>query len=111
MTQAIVSLLLNAILIGRFGIAGCAMTALVVESLGLVLYTRAFRDIAVISADRFVLKPAAASVIMALFLYATTGFNIALEVLGGALAYVLALYLIKGITRDELNMIYRELAG
>ncbi|MBF0538354.1 MAG: polysaccharide biosynthesis C-terminal domain-containing protein, partial [Nitrospirae bacterium] len=111
LAQAIVSILLNAVFIGSFGIAGCAMAMLLVESLGFVLYARVFRDIAVISVHRFMLKPVAASAIMALFLYATTGFNIAFEVLAGGLVYVVTLYLIKGITRDELRVIYRGLLG
>ncbi|MBF0609071.1 MAG: oligosaccharide flippase family protein [Candidatus Magnetobacterium sp. LHC-1] len=111
LVQAIVSLLLNAMLIGSFAIVGCAITALVVEALGLLLYVRAFRDIATIAVHRFILKPVVASAIMALFLYTTSGFNIAIEVLGGALVYIVSLYLIKGITRDELSMIYRGISG
>ncbi len=106
-TQAIASIVLNLVLIGSFGIAGCAIAALMVEALGLILYDRAFKNIASISAYRFIPKPLIATAIMALFLSITSGFNIVFKLLGGAFLYVLALYLIKGITRDELDIIYK----
>lgn len=109
---AIINVSTNFILIPLLGLKGAAIATVLAEASGFVVMYVGFRRIVYIPFAKYIFKPLLASVIMLLFLFwglNRVNLNIFLLVIGGALIYFVFLYLIKGITRGEIQLIQKTL--
>ena len=111
--QAVVNVSLNFLLIPAWGISGAAIAVIAAQSVGIFFYFRAFREVVYIEIFRQFLKPAAACLLMVIFLYFSQiiySFNVFFSIFGGALIYLLMLLLLKAITQEDY-MVLKELKG
>jgi O-antigen/teichoic acid export membrane protein len=112
--QALLNIILNFFLIPPWGIVGAAISTLAAEFAGFFLYYREFNKIVSVPIHNYFLKPLLSIVIMTLFLQfllLKTNMNIFLLIILGASIYFLSLYIMNGITRDDLiniRMLIRE---
>ena len=104
--QSLVNIVINLALIPPLGMMGAAIGTVSAEIIGLPLYYRGFKKIVAAPFHGYILKPLIASVVMGMFLYwGLHGLNLNVFVLvfGGIFIYFLSLFILKGITREELK--------
>lgn len=105
---AVLSIVLNLILIPRFSYFGAAFVAVFVEVL--ICFTTAyvvFRSTRIGPELKVFLKSFIATLIMAFILFLIKSWGLAALILIGALVYFLALYLLKGFSKKDLLEIIR----
>lgn len=105
-TGAVVNVMLNLILIPRYGIVGASIATLISHSLtaGLIIghilpATRVYN----IAGCKAMLRPLAASVVMGAYVYYVR-FHLALAIMGGAIIFFLTMLLIQGIDRQDIQL-------
>jgi len=106
--HALIVIGLNFILIPPLGLIGAAIATGLGEFLVIFLSYREFNKIISVPFHGYILKPLFASAIMILFLYwglNGLNLNLFLSIFGGAMIYFVSLYLIKGITSEDIRMI------
>jgi len=106
---AIVNILSNCILIPPMGIAGAAIATVLAEASGFCIMYSGFQRITRVSILPYVVKPLSASAVMLVFLYGSAVFtqNLFVRICGSVVVYAAFLYLLKEITRDDLDQVYR----
>lgn len=109
--QAAVNILLNFILIPQMGITGAAISTVFSEFIGFLFYYHEFNKVVQVPIYNYVLRPIIATVIMSLFLKLGLELNIIFVIPAGAAIYAVSLYLIKGITRDDLSLVQNIFRG
>ena len=101
-----VNFVLNLILIPTYSSFGSGLATIICEFVLLIicfylvsveLHTFALASVAI--------RPAIACGVMGLFLYVFHWLNLAILIAGGALVYFVALYLLRGITKDEMALV------
>ena len=103
-TVTTVNIVLNLILIPRFGLGGAAFATVAAEAVALLFYYREFGKMIKTKVYSYLPRPLLASLIMVIFLRFFASGNIFLLIPGGACIYLVSLYLVKGITREELRL-------
>ncbi len=110
--QAAIAIVLNFILIPPLGLVGASVATVIGEICGLLMYYRKLGKIINLSIDNYILKLLFASVVMGLFLLISFDWNFFALMIAGVSIFLAILYLIKGITIEEIrflkNAIYRE---
>lgn len=103
---ALLNVVLNLLLIPRFSYSGAAIATIATESvlLGLYFYFVS-RYLYRLPLHKVVVKPLIACLAMALFVYFCGGINLAALIISAALLYFAVLYLIKGFTREDRELI------
>lgn len=99
------NILLNLALIPKFGAIGAAAATLACEAIGLFFYMREFSKIERINLSGFILKPVFASILTAAFLYYLSDIPVYFTAPAAIVIYFALIIVIKGITRDEINII------
>jgi O-antigen/teichoic acid export membrane protein len=105
---AAINILLNLLLIPKFSLIGAAIASLISQFVCLIIgYYQAEGTGNIKTRASSTLKPAIASVLMGVFLFYLNGLNIILLVFSAAVVYFIVLYLIGGITGEELKSLKR----
>jgi len=112
---AVVSAMLNIILIPRFGVLGACITTLITSILMLVLGWIVIPQITHLN-WRAILKSLAkiilaGLVMLAVVLVIKNSINPIITIVIAALVYALALYIFKGVSRDDINYFVFSLKG
>lgn len=105
---AVVNIVSNFLLIPAYGLKGAAVATVLAEITGFLIMYKGFTKFMKVPFANYVAKPAIASLVMALFLRAGIlwlDMNLILMIIGAALTYAASLYLIKGMTKEEINII------
>ncbi len=105
-TGAVVNVILNLILIPRYGIVGASIATLIsyILSAGLIIghllpATRVYNVVGCQS----MLKPLAASIVMGVYVYYIRS-HLALAIIGGAIIFILTMLLIRGLNRQDIQL-------
>jgi len=101
--QAIVNIGLNLVLIPYFGILGASISTLCAELCGFFFYYHEFTKIVHIPPLRHIYRPLIASLLMVPFLTLGKNLNILLVIAICMVIYFCSLYLIKGITKEDMG--------
>lgn len=103
---AVVNVILNLMLIPRYGIVGASIATLIsyMLSAGLIIghllpVTRKYN----IAGCQAMAKPLVASVIMGIYVYYIRS-HLILAVMGGGIIFILAMFLIKGINQQDIQL-------
>lgn len=96
-------LILGLILIPPFGVMGAAIATLSAETVGLYFYHKGFTRIGSLRIHQTVIEPLIASLIMGAFLFLCSDWNFLLVIILGIAIYSITIYLLKGITADEMS--------
>jgi len=102
------NIVLNFMLIPPLGLLGAAIARLLAEGIAFTLYHLEFSRLVKVAFIAHTIKPLFASLVMGSFVYwglNNLNLNMFVLVLGGLFIYVTLLYLIKGITKEEANLI------
>lgn len=106
LTGAIVNVILNLILIPRYGIVGASIATLIsyILSAGLVIghllpATRIYN----VAGCQSMVKPLVASIVMGVYVYYLRS-HLALAIIGGALLFILMMFFIRGIDRQDIQL-------
>ncbi|MEM3503761.1 MAG: flippase [Nitrososphaeria archaeon] len=113
-TQAAANVILNVFMIPLWGLKGAAFTTLIAEAIGLFWYYSEFKKIVQVPLSVYVLKPFFASILMGLFLYwgcVIKNLNLFLLISMGVVIYLFVIFLVKGITLKDLNLIKGHVSG
>ena len=115
-TGAIANVILNLVLIPKYGIVGASIATLVsrIFSGGLIIghllpATRAYN----IAGSRLMLRPMVASLIMGAYVYYTRSY-LAPAIIGGAVIFIFTMLLIRGIDREDIRLakaVFRKEGG
>ncbi|MCD4785143.1 MAG: flippase [Candidatus Eremiobacteraeota bacterium] len=103
------NILLNILLIPKFGAIGASAATLAGEAVGLFFYMREFSKVEKINLGDSILKPVIASVLTAAFLYYLSGIPVYYTAPVAIVIYFALIIAIKGITRDEINIIINSI--
>lgn len=105
-TGAVINVILNLILIPRYGIIGASIATLVsyIPGAGLIIgnllpSTRIYN----IVGCRSMLRPLVASIIMGIYVYCLRS-HLALAIVGGMIIFTLTMLLIRGIDRQDIQL-------
>jgi len=105
----IFNIITNLIFIPKYSYFGAAWTTVATELLVTILmFWLIYKNIKYLPSFGVATKSLLAGLIMFLFLYYLKGQNLFLLVGGGAIIYFTFLYLIKGITKEEINLLIKE---
>jgi O-antigen/teichoic acid export membrane protein len=105
----IFNIITNLIFIPKYSYFGAAWTTVTTELLVTILmFWLIYRNIKYFPSFNVAMKSFFAGLIMFLFLYFLNGQNLFLLVGGGAIIYFAFLYLIKGITKEEVNLLIKK---
>jgi O-antigen/teichoic acid export membrane protein len=100
----VLNVLLNVLLIPRFGIAGAAVATIFSEIVMLTVMFLWFKKVLFVPFLTFSFKPVAATAVMMLFLLLLWKIPTAGLIGVGIAAYLFAIWLLKGITKDDLRI-------
>jgi len=106
--HAFIVIALNFVFIPLFGLIGAAIVTVSAEFLVIFLSYREFSKIVSVPFHGYILRPLFASTIMVLFLYwglNWLNFNLFLSIFGGGMIYFISLYLMRGITSEDIRVI------
>lgn len=106
---AIVNLSLNAILIPYFGLRGAAIATVAAECALFIYAYIEFQKIIKLKIRRYFFKPLFSALLMGGILYLNIDKNIFFLILIGISVYISSLFLTKGITREDMNMLRYQL--
>ncbi len=106
---AAVNLILNALLIPRFGLAGASLATVLGEMSLLVYSVVAFSRIIRVSFLRHCPKPLLATVLVAAVLFFTNGYFLALRMILAAAVYFAALFFMRFLSRGEFLEFKKQL--
>ena len=104
-TAAVINVVLNLILIPRYGIVGAAIATAISYAWGLVLslFLSATRPYSVAGWGAMP-KPIIASLIMGIYVYYMR-LHLTLAITGGIIIFTLVMFLIRGISRQDMQLI------
>jgi O-antigen/teichoic acid export membrane protein len=103
------SIVTNLIFIPKYSYFGAAWTTVATELLVTTLmFWLIYKNIKYFPFLGVAIKSVLAGLIMFLFLYFLKGQNLFLLIGGGAMVYFVFLYLIKGITKKDVNLLLKE---
>lgn len=106
--QALVNIVTNFVLIPPLGLKGAAISTMLAEAVGVFFYYGEFNKIVRVPFHNHVLKPAIASMLMALFLLWGVNkgnLHVISLILGGITIYFMFLYLLGGIKLEEVRLL------
>jgi len=104
-TSAIVNIVLNLILIPKYGFCGAALVSLITYSIGPIMgYFIPLTHVYSHSMLYYSLRPFMASMIMAAFIYYSR-FPFIISLIYAPLIYLLVMYIIKGLGQDDFRII------
>jgi len=105
-TGAVVNVILNLILIPRYGIVGASIATLIsyILSAGVIIghLLPATRRYNVVGCQAMV-KPFLASMVMGIYVYCMRS-HLALAIVGGAIVFILLMFLIRGINQQDIQL-------
>jgi len=105
----IFNIITNVIFIPKYSYFGAAWTTVATELLvTLLMAILVFKEINYFPALDIILKSLLAGAVLFLFLQIFRNHNMFLLIGAGAMVYFVFLYLIKGITKEEINLLIRE---
>ncbi|MBU4284881.1 flippase [Patescibacteria group bacterium] len=104
----IFNIILNLIYIPKYRYVGAAATTMATEFLVTILMMILIYKTIHYLPKFNVIKPLIAGAIMAGFLYSFSSWNIFILTGGGLIVYLLVLYLIKGIRKEEVQLLIKE---
>jgi O-antigen/teichoic acid export membrane protein len=107
--QAVITVIGDILLIPPFGLVGASIATVLGEICGLVLYDRVLTKIITIPLYQYIGKPLLASVIMGLFLWLSLDWVLYLLILEGIVIFFGVLYLLKGITIEEITRVQKAI--
>jgi O-antigen/teichoic acid export membrane protein len=107
--QAVITVIGDIFLIPPFGLVGASVATLLGEICSLILYSRVMINIVTIPFYHGVIKPLIASLIMGIFLYLSLDLTVSLLVLEGIAIFITVLYLLKGISTDEIAYMHKAI--
>lgn len=107
---AIINLLLNLILIPLWGIMGAAIATFAAEASGFAIMYQGFSQLVPAPFLSLLPRPFLASLLMAIWLMVFSHLNLILLIPQACLVYFISLYLVKGITRDEVTVLAQTLS-
>lgn len=102
---AIINIVLNAILIPRFGIVAAAATTVVTMAAVVLFNYRQINKIVSVPFKGYLPRPVVACLGMAAFLYFRPDWNMWLLIALGILVYFALLFIIGGITKEDINLV------
>jgi len=107
---AVTNIVSNLILIPRFSLIGAAISTILAEGVVFIYMYHNFSKIVKIEFLQHLPKPLFASMIMGLFmLWWGTKLNLIFLLLGAIIIYFLVIFIVKGITREEIVNIKKQL--
>ncbi len=109
--QVLTLILLDILLIPRFGLGGAAAATLAAETAGLYFYYRGFIRIARVPLGGVVLKSLLASLLMGCLLLLFQPWNVYILVVMGALAYFSMIYFMKVLEVHEVRWAVDRILG
>ena len=104
-TGTVSNIILNVIMIPRLGITGAALATICAELIMFYLMYRVFHRVVKFRLFTFFGKPIFASAIMCAILYFLRSLNVILLVFIGAVIYTFLLYIMKGITKEDIRVV------
>ena len=105
-TTTILNVILNLILIPKYSYIGASFATLISEIVGFfMLYYFTYKNKFRINLAKIVFKPLIANTVMVGLIIYLKNLHLLLVVGISAIAYFLVLFLIKGIGRDEINLL------
>ncbi len=102
------NVVLNLIMIPKFGMVGAAVATLFSEVVMVFFMFFAFSKIARVHIIPHIARPIFASVVMCISLYLMRELNLSLLILIGAVIYISLIYATGGITREDMRFILGE---
>ncbi len=99
---AATNLILNIFLIPSFGLIGAAVATVVAEGVLFIYAYREFQKVEKVEFRKYLLKPFVSALLMGIFLYSNLNRNIFLLISLGIVIYIALLFLLKGISKEEL---------
>ncbi len=107
-TGTVANIILNIIMIPTLGMVGAAIATVCSEVIMILLMYAAFKKIVRVQILPYIVKPAFASAVMCISLYFLRMLNVVLLVFIGIVVYIAFLYIIGGITRDDIRLVIGE---
>ncbi|MCK4257158.1 polysaccharide biosynthesis C-terminal domain-containing protein, partial [candidate division WOR-3 bacterium] len=104
-TGTVSNIILNVIMIPRLGIIGAALATICAELIMFYLMYRVFHRVVKFRLFTFFGKPIFASAIMCAVLYFLRSLNVILLVFIGAVIYTFLLYIMMGITKEDIKVV------
>lgn len=108
---ALSNLLLNFILIPPWGMVGAAIATLVAEAAGFAIMYWGLSRLISAPFSPFLPRPLLASLPMAAWILVFSQPNLLFLIFQASLVYFLSLYLVKGVTRDEIGVLIQTLSA
>lgn len=103
--SAVINVILNLLLIPSFSYIGAATATIISSAIYFILYLYfVYKYGYKIPVHKIAIKPLIASLVMAVFIYCFYSFNLFLLVILAAIVYLGALYLLKGISQEDIRM-------
>lgn len=104
--NCVVNILLNLVLIPIYDVVGAALATVLTELFYLAAYFRLVRpQLPGLAAWRWAAKPLVAGLVMAIPVYVLSDDFLAAPILAGAATYGAALWLVRGISREEIGFV------
>ncbi len=105
---AVINIVLNALLIPRFGIVAAAASTVVTWGVVTLFMYHESNKIVSVPFKGYLLRPVVACLGMGAFLYFGSGWNIGLLIASGGLVYLAFLFVMGGITKEEIRKIREQ---
>lgn len=102
---AATNLILNIFLIPPFGLMGAAIATVAAEGTLFIYAYSEFQKVKRVKFKRYLLKPLFGASLMGIFLYLNLNRNIFLLIFSGVVIYIAVLFLLGGISKEELVLI------
>lgn len=103
--SAAINLVLNFILIPPFSLYGAAIATLTTEALSFLMCYQVFQKVSKVPILKYISKPLIASAFMGAILYLARSWNLFFSTTLGIIIYFTFLFLIKGITVEEIKKV------
>jgi len=108
---AATNIILNLILIPYFDLKGAAIATVISEFVFSLYMFSYFKIVSRVKMVKYLLKPFLAAAFMGFFVYYFRGLNLFFSLLMGIAVYLIAILLLKGITREELRELKVQIIG
>jgi len=103
---AFLNIMINLILIPNYSLVGAAIATIITETFILVIYFYlAIKNDLKITIKKSILKTTIACAVMAFFIYYFHNLNLILLIIISAGIYFLIFYILKGFSKDEINLL------
>ena len=103
---AVINVILNLIVIPSFSYVGAGLATIATETIlfGLYFYLVS-KYLCKLPLHKIIVKPLVACATMAAFIYFCSGINLAVLIISAAVVYFAMLYIVKGISREDIDLI------